>query len=85
MIIFVVYFYGTIIIYLFFDNKECSKKEKKDNFIKLMDLKNGNIKMIFYGFEEAITTIKKEIIPIYGECLIIQEKSGKIKLFINKD
>ena len=74
--------------YLFiscFDNKECSKKEKKDNFIKLMDLKNGNIKMIFYGFEEAITTIKKEIIPIYGECLIIQEKSGKIKLFINKD
>ena len=58
----------------------------KDNSIKLIELKNGNIIKTLSGHNSEVITIKKIIHPIYGECIISQGRgNGQIKLWINKN
>ena len=58
----------------------------KDNSIKLIELKNGNIVKNLSGHNSEVITIKKIIHPKYGECIISQGR-GKdhLKLWINKN
>ena len=57
-----------------------------DKFIKLVEINNGDIIKKLDGHQNSVTTIKKIIHPIYGECLISQGyENDRIKLWINKN
>ena len=57
----------------------------EDKEIKLIDLKNEKNIKNFSGHSKAVATIKKIILPKYGECLISQGmRDDQIRLWINK-
>ena len=54
-----------------------------DKSIKLIDLNDGKVIKRFFEHKNSVITIKKFIHPIYGECLISQNKEkSEIKLWI---
>ena len=71
-----------LLIGCFNENNVIEYKEK--SVIKILELKSGNIKGKYYDFKEKLFTIKKIVIPKYGECLLTLEENGKINLWKNK-
>jgi len=56
-----------------------------DKTIKLIQLKKGIIIKDLVGHNNRVSTVKKIIHPIYGECIISQGKyNDQIKLWIHK-
>ena len=56
-----------------------------DKTIKLVDLKKGLIKSL-NGHDDFVITVKKIILPEYGECLISQNnQNSKIKIWKNSN
>ena len=55
-----------------------------DKTLKLIDLQKGKTIKKYNGYNNSVITIKKIIIPKYGECLITQEfEKNSIKLWVN--
>ena len=58
----------------------------EEKVIKLIDINDGISIKNFNGHNKAISTVKKIILPQYGECLISQGlRDDQIKLWINKN
>ena len=65
-------------------NKEFLFIGCSDNIIKLVEINSGEIIKNLFGHNSEVSTIKKIILPQYGECLISQSNE-EIKLWINKN
>jgi len=74
--------FNYLLIGCFNENNVIEYKEK--SVIKILELKSGNIKGKYYDFKDKLFTIKKIVIPKYGECLLTLEENGKINLWKNK-
>jgi len=67
--------YGIMIIYLLGDNST----------VRLVDLNTGEVIKELSGHEDLVLSVKKLIIPKYGECIISQGyQSDQIRLSIYK-
>ena len=57
----------------------------EDKSIKLINIKNGDIKNLI-GHTNDVLTVKNIFLPKYGECLISQSyNNGEIKLYLIKN
>ena len=60
------------------------KEDKKGYSIQIIDLINGKISREFFEYKYMVNNIKKITLPLYGECLLVQN-SEQIDLWIKNE